>query len=874
MSSPDRMFLPPEIAPAFRQFLNMAAVAGILGACPVAGVEPPTMAPDESGFAEIAQPFLREHCLSCHGPKKEKGHFRVDQHLPNTFLDPAAKEKWAAVVDSLNGHEMPPEDEPQPAIEDVGRIVDWITEQMVRAEMVRRDGRVVLRRLNRDEYRNTMRDLVGVDYDVSAFPLDPAAGGFDNNGQALTVSPMHLELFIEMGRKILDRALVEGDPPATIKWHFEPEDGSGDDHRQRLDPKNNPIVQSGKNVKRDGWAVMHHESWDRNIDIRDFRVPVEGEYMVRIRAAGKVPGRDAVVKAAREELEKRVAGMERDGKDKEAKWNREHLEEQLDHFRQDRMYEYGPPRLKLTVTLGGQPRVLSEFDVDASPENPREFEFRARFTTETAGLGMAYDYSIPRVLENFWMQGHDDFPRPEALVDWVELEGPIAASSWPPPSHRAILFDSPLATTDERAYARQVLDRFMRRAYRRPVAPEEIEEKLALYDAARKEGAAFLPSIKVPLIAVLASPHFLYLVEPAGTGVNGLDQPATRVLSDHELAARLSYFLWSSMPDAELSSLADEGKLRDPAVLDAQVDRLLADPHSEALVSNFAGQWLRLREVGANPPAPDLFPRYDRHLETSLIEESKAFFAEILRQDLSALNFIKSDFLVINERLGRFYGVEGVRGDYFRKVPAPAAAHRGGIVTQAAMLTITSNGTRTSPVKRGTWVLENVLGISPGLPVANVGDIKPKVPGIDKATVRQRLTAHRELPQCARCHSKIDPLGLALENFNAAGEWRAQEGFGYKGRIDKDDPVIDASAKLPDGTEFVGVEGLQAALLQKEDLFLHCLAGKLFTYALGRELGVADQPMVKAATGEMKQNGYTLRSLIHGIVASTAFRTK
>jgi hypothetical protein len=299
---------------------------------------------------------------------------------------------------------------------------------------------------------------------------------------------------------------------------------------------------------------------------------------------------------------------------------------------------------------------------------------------------------------------------------------------------------------------------------------------------------------------------------------------------------------------------------------------MLRDPRSEAFVRNFAGQWLGLREVGANPPAPDLYPQYDRHLQASFVKEALSFFSEVLRSNESVECFIKSDFVTINERLARFYGIDAVRGDEFRRVPA--TAHRGGIMTQGAMLTITSNGTRTSPVKRGVWLLKNLLNIDPGLPVANAGEIAPKVPGIDKATVRQRLAIHRELPQCARCHDKIDPIGFALENFNAAGEWREQEGFGYKGRIQPNDPRIDASAKLPDGTEINGVDGLREALLVRRPLFLNCLASKMFTYALGRELGLADQPMLKTAVAGMEHGQLTLSSLIQGIVASPTFQTK
>lgn len=825
----------------------------------------PTFKADEAGFQKIVTPFLKTHCVRCHGAEKKEGNLRIDQHLTTQFLDPSVKEKWGEVVNVLNSHEMPPEKEPQPKASEVGAVADWITAQMAQAELIRRDGVIVLRRLNRDEYRNTIRDLVGVDFDPAGFPQDPLAGGFDNNGKALTMSPLHTELYLDAARKILDRAFVEGDRPPTIKWRFEPETGDSDSNRVRYDG-NNAIVNGGRNPVKDGFKVLHHESWDRTLNARDFKVKHEGEYVIRVRAGGKVPSREDVVRAAEKTL---TARMEKQTKEnpKGERYHRDQFERDLAHFKNDRMYDYGAPRLKLIQTLGGQPRVLAEFDVPASVDKLGTYEFRTRFTTESAGITLEYAYAIPRVLENFWFQTHDDFARPEVYVDWFEMEGPLY-ESWPPATHTRTLFESPKAKSDERAYAREVLAKFMRRAYRRPVTNAELDEKLKLFDLVRKDAPSLVQAIKTPLVAVMVSPHFLYLAEPTAP------QATAQRLTDHEFASRLSYFLWSTMPDEELFQLADSGKLREKKTQTSQVNRMLADSKSEALSRNFAGQWLGLREVGANPPAQDLYPQYDRHLEVSIADEPRSFFTEILRNDLSMMNFVSSDFVVINERLARFYGISDVRGDQFRKVTVPSGVHRGGIVTQASMLTITSNGTRTSPVKRGTWVLKNVLGTDPGLPVANAGDIAPKVPGIDKATVRKRLEIHRELPQCARCHSKIDPLGFALENFNAAGEWREQEGFGYKGRIERNDPKIDASSKLPDGTEINGVDELRAALLKKEDLFLNCLSGKLFTYALGRELGVADQPLVKASIEHVKQNRYTLRSLVQFIATSEAFATK
>ncbi|GDY18708.1 cytochrome c [Verrucomicrobiota bacterium] len=839
-------------------------------AAPLAFAAEPALSPDTAGFAKVAQPFLREHCLRCHGPEKQKGNLRVDTMLPADFSSAATREKWAEVVNVLNSHEMPPKKEPQPKPADTARVVDWATAELARAELARRANTVVLRRMNRAEYNNTIRDLfgfAGVPFlPASKFPEDPPAGGFDNIGAALTLSPMQTELYYQAARQILDRALVEGPQPAAISWRFGPEENTlGMDRVRVRRDGNNILINSGKNPVTNGFIVVHHNSWDKGIGFRDFKLMAEGDYLIRIRAAGRVPKREQVVASA-----EKILADRRDKQDAKnpagKKFTQQQMDNDLAHFQKHRMYDYGPPRLKISVTLGGQPQVIAELDVDAPESAPKVYEIPARFTKETAGVGLEYAYDIPSVLENFWMQSADAFARPELLVDWIELVGPIHPV-WPPASHRRALGEQIIGKVNEAAQARDVLTQFMRRAFRRPVTTEEVAAKVALFEKTRAGKPSFTEAIKSPLAAVLASPHFLFLVEPAPAA-------APRPLNAHELASRLSYFLWSSMPDDELFGLADKGDLTQPAVLRAQVNRMLKDARSEAFVQNFTGQWLGTRKVGANPPSKTLYPDYDRHLEVSMVRETESFFAEILRHDLDARQLIRSDFVVINERLARFYGIPGVRGDAFRRVPAPPESHRGGLVTQASIHAITSNGTRTSPVTRGVWVLRTLLGTDPGLPVANAGEIAPKVPGIGKATVRQRLQIHRELPLCARCHDKIDPLGFALENFNATGEWREQEGHGYNGRIDRNDPKIDARATMPDGTEFVGVEGLQAELLKKEDLFLTALAKQLHTYALGRELGFADQPMLRAAVAGMKQEQYTLRSLTQAVVASEAFRMK
>lgn len=851
-----------------RPGLLLAALPIFLAAtfCAAQETSPAEWKPDDAGFRSKVLPFLQTHCERCHGGKLAESDLRVDRDLTSDVLDPAGRSKWEEVVNVLNSHEMPPEDEKQPTPDEVAKIVDWVTSEMARGELLKRETVVVMRRLNRVEYRNTIRDLLGVDFDTAVFPEDPSACGFDNVGEALSLSPLHVELYFDAAQKILNEVFVTGEQPPSLKWRFQPESGNSDSNRVTYDGQR-LIVNAGNNPVQDDQIIIHHNNWDKKFNVRDFRLPYKGKYIVRIRAASKLPTREDVVAGARAYLEQRIEKSSKENP-REAEHHRQMFERDLNHFRNDRMYDYGPARIKLVQDLGGQPRVVAEFDVDATVDSPKVFEIPLDFTTESAGLTIEYDYSIPNILENFWMQTGEQFARPELSIDWMELEGPVY-EQWPPEPKTRLTSAGRLAGREESQQAEAIIASLMRKAYRRPVTKQEIDEKLALYRAARQESPTPTDALKLPLTAILVSPYFLYLTEP-------VEQGSTRqTLSPHQLASRLSYFLWCSMPDDELSRLADTGEINQPDILKQQISRLLKDAKSRDFVTSFAGQWLGLREVGANPPAEDLFPQYDRHLEVSIIKESEEFFAHILGQKLSVMNFVKSDFVVINERLARFYDIPNVRGDHFRAVKVPTGINRGGVVTQASMLTITSNGTRTSPVKRGTWVMKNVLGIDPGLPVANAGEIAPKVPGIDKATVRQRLEIHRSLPQCARCHNKIDPLGLALENFNASGEWRDQEGFGYKGRIERDDPRIDASAALLDGTPINGVQGLQEALVAREDLFLTCLTRKLMTFALGRELALSDEQTIKAIVKDLREPGHdTLPNLIELIVLSEQFQTR
>ncbi|MEZ0389956.1 MAG: DUF1592 domain-containing protein [Verrucomicrobium sp.] len=822
----------------------------------------PAHQPDAKGFTGITQPFIQQNCIHCHGPKKQKGELRLDT-LPNDFSDPTTAKKWAEVLNTVNSHEMPPEEEDQPTPESAGKFTDWLTAELGRAEIAKRGSGTVMRRINRAEYNNTIRDLVGIDFDAAEdFPQDPPAGGFDNIGQALTISPLHMELYYGTARRILDRAIVTGEKPPAIKWHFEPEE-----HKDKSDGAR--IKRDGKDITlgkgalpaENGFAVMHHAGWDRVVYARNIALANPGKYTIRFRAAGRIPTRAQVIEGAKLVLAQRRDQAIAKGSSRE--YQQGLYDVDLKHFETHRMYDYGAPRVKVVTKIGGVPKVIAEMDINATEAEPQVYEVTADFTKQKSHIQFEYAYSIPSVLDRDW-QIKPEFASPILLIDWFELEGPINPV-WPPESTTRLAGNS--SVTDERERARKVLENFMPRAFRRLVTQEEIESRLVMFDANRPKKPSFEETIKIPLASVLTSSNFIYLIEPARAGEE-------KKLTPFEFASRLSHFLWSSMPDDTLFRLASSGDLKKPEVVKKQIDRMLADPKSEALVKNFTGQWLGLRKVGSNPPVKNIYPEYDRHLEVSIVHESEAFFEEILRNDLDSRNLIKSDFVTINERLARFYGIPGVKGDEFRKVKVSPETNRGGLVTQASIHSITSNGTRTSPISRGVWVLKTMLNTDPGLPVANAGELPSKVPGIGKATVRQRLNIHREAAACARCHDKIDPLGFSLENFNAAGEWRELESSGWNGREQPNDPKIDASATMPDGKKFTGVRGLQDELLNQQDKFLGGLSAKLHTYALGRELGFSDQPMVDASVAKMKAGNYTLRSLIHAIVASESFASK
>lgn len=497
---------------------------------------------------------------------------------------------------------------------------------------------------------------------------------------------------------------------------------------------------------------------------------------------------------------------------------------------------------KLVIRVDGKEATTAE--VKAPKDKPEWYEGKLKVTSGNHRFAVSL------------VNPHDDKSRILG-VEAIEVEGPIGGGSKPlPASTQMILTSIPKVESQNVQSAREVISRFARRAYRRPVKPEEIERLMRLYEVAAKEGDPYEQAIKLPLKAVLFSPHFLFRIEDEPKAGQDIHQ-----LTDHELATRLSYFLWSSMPDEELSRFADAGELRSPGVLEAQIRRMLADARSSALVENFAGQWLMLRNLRTHTPDTGTFRDWDDRLRDSMIRETEMFFEHIMRENRQVIEFIDADYTFVNDRLARHYGINGVRGPEFQQVKFPDK-RRGGLTTMASILTVTSNPTRTSPVKRGKWVYENILGLNAPPPAPDVPELPPV--GELKGTLRQQMEQHRANPSCAICHDKLDPLGFGLENFDAIGRWRD---------VDNKFP-IDASGELPAGEQFSGPTEMRQVLKAKANGFRRCIAEKMLTYAVGRGLEYYDKCALDEILAKLSKGDDRFVSLVVAIVESDPFQKR
>lgn len=770
------------------------------------------------------RPFFEQHCVKCHSGEKPKGDWRIDELTPD-FADKASRERWEGVLEKLEDGTMPPKAKPRPPAGEVQALTDWITARSAVADAARppAEGRVVLRRLNRTEYENTVRDLLGVDSKLrDLLPLDSSADGFDNVGHALHTSSFLLDQYLVAADVALSQAIVnKPQPPSATK-------------RYRL-TETHQVKSTTEKVFRhraDDSVVMFSSSPWQAATLSPFYPSERGRYRFRMS----------------------VSGVQSAGK---------------------------PVTFSVMSGGGGmggaKAHLVGYFD--APPDESKVFEFIDQMEPRTTITLLPYGLASAQTVNKI---GADDWTEPGLAVDWLEVEGPLN-ETWPPESHRRIFGDmaqgkAPIynqstrvevVSSDPAADADRILRAFARRAFRRTVTDADVQPYTALVAARLVESPSFEQAIRVGLQAILTAPEFLFLGEKPGR------------LDDFALASRLSYFLWSSTPDEELLALAESGKLSQKETLRAQAERMLASPKAIALRENFLSQWLGLREIDATNPSQILYPDFDDMLKASMLREAELFFTEVLEKNLSLTNFVASDFTMLNGRLAKLYGIPGVDGWDFRKVTLPPDSHRGGFLTMACVLKVTANGTATSPVTRGAWVLDRILGTPPPRPPENVAQLVPDIRGA--TTMREQLAKHRQLESCAGCHVKIDPPGFALESFDVIGGWREHyrtSGNGKPVMLDGrkmrylEGPKVDPADALADGRAFQNIDEFKQLLLEDKDQITRALTVKLLTYATGAAPEKSDRSKVSAIVAEARGQDYGFRSLIHDIVQSELFRTK
>ncbi len=810
--------------PVIKWFVPSLLLPSLLVALAVAD-EPaakPSIAPGSQEYAERVAPFFAKYCQECHSGEEPKGDLRLDLLTPD-FLDAQSRDHWLTVVEQLREGRMPPKEKPRPPEKEARALLDWICSSVESANAARRatQGRVVLRRLNRTEYENTVRDLLGIEIELKELlPQDTSAHGFDNIGDALHTSSFLMDCYLDAAEAALNKAIVNFPQPPLVK--------------KRYTLKEERLVQTTtENVylHRDDAVVLFSSSPWNAITLGQFYPPDRGRYRIQISAFGyQSAGKPA-------------------------------------SFRIDS----GP------MLMGTKNHLVGYFDAAADKPTVTEFidYFEARNHIRIFPYGLANAQTVTKL-------GADKYEGAGLAVQWVDVEGPLY-DIWPPESHRRIFGELPqegvptynnsgrieVVSANPAADAERILRGFVGRAYRRSVTDEDIQPFLVLVQKRLEEKYRFEQAIRVGLMAVMVSPEFLFLREGPGQ------------LDDFSLASRLSYFLWSTMPDQELLALAEAGKLHEPSALRRQVERMLKHPKAKALTENFVGQWLGLRDIDFTEPSHILYPEFDDMLKASMLKETELFFAEILKDDLSLTNFVAADFSMLNGRLAKHYGIPGVEGWEFHKIPLPPESHRGGMLTMASVLKVTANGTSTSPVMRGAWVLDRILGTPPSPPPENVSALEPDTRGA--TTIREQLAKHREIESCASCHAQIDPPGFALESFDVIGGYRehyrtsgnGKEVFLEGRRMPYQQGLkIDPTGVLTDGREFGSIDEFKQLLLADKDQIARSLTTKLVTYATGGAPESIDRAEVEAIVGKIREKDYGFRSLIHEIVRSELFQKK
>jgi mono/diheme cytochrome c family protein len=774
---------------------------------------------------------LDKYCVTCHNQRMKTGGLALDA-LDLSQLSEHT-DVWEKVVRKIRTGAMPPVGRPRPDKALAESVASSLEADLDRAALEHANpGRPTLHRLNRVEYRNAIRDMLALEIDLaSVLPPDSAAYGFDNNADALSLSPVLAERYLEAAAKISQLALghVRGSPlPETV---FVPTDRN----------QGNRVSEDLPWGSRGGLAIRY-----------DF--PIDGEYLFELQL--KESGADGGIVGLTAEPHQLDVSV-----DRARVWTSTVGGPELAKARMEERTEKTREALQFRLPIKAGSHLVQVYFLQKTSAFLEDlFDPYLRRDPYRAGNGEPGISSVT-------ITG----PSASDAAPFDEAQGGLSASRRPSmndsPSRRRLLVCQPTSAADE-ACAKKIIAALARRAYRRPVGDEDLQIPLARYrdgagKAAWKGGPRnFDSGLELAVRSILVSPKFLFRFE---------GQPETAApntpyrISDLELASRLSFFLWSSIPDDELLNVAEKKTLHDPMVLEQQVRRMLADPRSDALVSDFAGQWLHIRNVSGFRPSPELLFHFDDNLRQAFERETALFVDSIIRENRSVLDLLDADYTFLNERLARHYGIPGVYGERFRRVALPADSARRGLLGQGSILTDTSRANRTSPVIRGKWILENIFGTPPPSPPANVPELKEERDPAKVLPMREQMAQHRANPVCASCHAQMDELGFALENFDAIGEWRD---------IDAAGSPVDASAKLPDGTTFTGPAELRRVLLSHADDFLTTLTEKLLTYALGRGLEAADAPAVRQIKRQAAAANYRFASLIQGIVTSTPFQMR
>ncbi|MFT5469365.1 MAG: hypothetical protein ACI8UO_004485 [Verrucomicrobiales bacterium] len=793
--------------------------------------------------------FFDNYCIDCHDPDTAKGDFSVD--FLRISRTPEDAEYWQLLLDNLHLGEMPPEDKKQPALAELEPVIAWVEGELARAARALRGhtGEVVLRRLNRTEFEYTIEDLFDVRGDFAdGFPADAEVDGFDNIGAALSLSAEQLDQYLAAADSILTRAIQTEPRPETKKVEFTLHD-----------------------YNREAWKRYRENMEKRRLEF-DQQTPTEQDRSREELAAYEKNPNLGYNFLAWENGKLREPKPE-DGPEVGAIIPFRASYAAPDTRQRFRVRQAGAYRLKISVFAaanGDQPVRLKIMSGSLQPSTipdvvdviyltssePKDFEYRVYLQP-----GNAIKFEM---LDGTNWSRRDqlvDLPGPFAGVQQIEMEGPLI-DEWPPRGHQLLLGKREAEEVTDSEIP-QILAELAPKLFRRPVNSEVTQEFIEFHMGTREAGEQPLDAYKITAKAMMASPHFLYHVEYG-------DEP-----DGYALANRLSYFLWRSAPDAELLELANSNRLTKPEVLRAQVDRLLADAKSERFLEDFTGQWLGIDLVGEMQPDSNLYPEYDNELELGMVAETRAFVREMLHKDLSLTNFLDSDWAMLNERMAKHYGIPDVTGNEFRRVSLDRAeSARGGLLTHASILNITSNGTVTSPVVRGTWILENLLGSPAPPPPPDVPAIEPDIRGA--STIKEQLAKHREIAQCGSCHAKIDPYGMALENFDVIGAWRetyrALEPTANPNRPKLvDGQAVDSSDELPRQGAFADFNGFRQLLAAKGDLVSENVAHKLATFALGRTMDFADEATLRevVATTQAKAGG--MKTMIRELVASELF---